>query len=112
QRDRARPSLARLSESGRRQPDSESRATPSDRYREMAFSMLGSRKLRDALDISREAMRVRESYGMTLFGQGCLAGRRLIEAGSRFVTVFWDEYGLAGSGWDTHWDHYNRMKNE
>jgi len=33
-----------------------------------------------------------------------LAARRLVEAGSRFVTVFWDEYGLAGSGWDTHWD--------
>jgi uncharacterized protein (DUF1501 family) len=28
------------------------------------------------------------------------------------VTVFWDEFGLAGSGWDTHWDHYGRMKNE
>src|SRR5262249_29484443 len=38
--------------------------------------------------------------------------RRLVEAGSRFVSVFWDEYGLAGYGWDTHWDHYPRMKNE
>jgi uncharacterized protein (DUF1501 family) len=26
--------------------------------------------------------------------------------------VFWDEFGLAGSGWDTHWEHYPRMKNE
>jgi uncharacterized protein (DUF1501 family) len=49
---------------------------------------------------------------MSLFGQGCLAARRLVEAGSRFVSVFWDEYGLAGSAWDTHWDHYNRMKKE
>ncbi len=49
---------------------------------------------------------------MTLFGQASLAARRLVEAGSRFVTVFWDEYGLAGSGWDTHWEHYPRMKNE
>src|SRR5205823_1370108 len=60
----------------------------------------------------REPAPVRDSYGMTLFGQGCLAARRLVEAGSRFVTVFWDEYGLAGSAWDTHWDHFNRMKNE
>jgi arylsulfatase A-like enzyme len=36
----------------------------------------------------------------------------LVEAGTRVVTVFWDEYGLAGSGWDTHWDHYPRMKDE
>jgi uncharacterized protein (DUF1501 family) len=28
------------------------------------------------------------------------------------VSVFWDEYGLAGSGWDTHWEHYPRMRNE
>ena len=49
---------------------------------------------------------------MTVFGQAALAARRLVEAGSRFVTVFWDEYGLAGSGWDTHWDHYPRMRNE
>ncbi len=40
------------------------------------------------------------------------AARRLVEAGSKFVTVFWDEFGLAGSGWDTHWEHYPRMKNE
>ena len=49
---------------------------------------------------------------MTLFGQGCLTARRLVEAGSRFVSVFWDEFGLAGSAWDTHWEHYPRMKNE
>lgn len=83
-----------------------------DRHRAMAFDLLGSAKVRTALDVSREPLPLRESYGMTLFGQAALTARRLIEAGSRFVTVFWDEYGLAGSGWDTHWDHFNRMKNE
>jgi hypothetical protein len=83
-----------------------------DRFREMAFSLIGSEKMRTALDLSREPAPLRESYGMTLFGQSTLAARRLVEAGSRFVSVFWDEYGLAGSAWDTHWDHYPRMKNE
>ena len=83
-----------------------------DKYREMAYSMIGSNKAREALDVSREPISLRESYGMTVFGQGALAARRLVEAGSRFVTVFWDEFGLAGSGWDTHWEHYPRMKNE
>jgi hypothetical protein len=83
-----------------------------DPYREMAYALLGSEKLRQALDVRREPAKVRESYGHTLFGQGCLAARRLVEAGSRFVTVFWDEFGLAGSGWDTHWEHYPRMRNE
>jgi hypothetical protein len=39
---------------------------------------------------------------MTLFGQSTLTARRLVEAGGRFVSVFWDEFGLAGTGWDTH----------
>jgi uncharacterized protein (DUF1501 family) len=49
---------------------------------------------------------------MTLFGQASLTARRLVEAGGRFVTVFWDEYGLAGTGWDTHVEHIPRMKDE
>jgi len=83
-----------------------------DKNREMAYSLIGTRKVRDALDVAREPMALRDSYGMTVFGQGCLVARRLVEAGSKFVTVFWDEFGLAGSGWDTHWEHYPRMKNE
>ncbi len=83
-----------------------------DRYRDMAFALLGSERVRDALDLGREPDRVRQSYGMTLFGQAALTARRLVEAGSRFVSVFWDEYGLAGSAWDTHENHYPRMKNE
>lgn len=83
-----------------------------DRYREMAYSLIGSQRIHTALDLDRETMPVRESYGMTIFGQACLSARRLVEAGSKFVSVFWDEYGLAGSGWDTHWDHYGRMRNE
>ena len=83
-----------------------------DSHRELAYSMIGSNKVREALDVSREPQGIRDSYGMTVFGQGALAARRLVEAGSRFVTVFWDEFGLAGSGWDTHWEHYPRMKNE
>jgi hypothetical protein len=83
-----------------------------DRFREMAYNLVGSEKVRAALDLSREPLPLRESYGMTIFGQAALTARRLVEAGTRFVTVFWDEYGLAGSGWDTHWDHYPRMKDE
>ena len=78
----------------------------------MALSMLGSRPLRDALQVRAEPTSAREAYGMTLFGQGALVARRLIEAGAKFVSLFWDEYGLADSAWDTHYQHYPRMKNE
>jgi hypothetical protein len=84
----------------------------SDRFCELAYSLIHSDRVRTALDLNREPDRLRDTYGRTLFGQAALTARRLVEAGSRFVTVFWDEYGLAGSGWDTHWDHYPRMKNE
>ncbi|MBI2825837.1 MAG: DUF1501 domain-containing protein [Planctomycetia bacterium] len=83
-----------------------------DRYRQMTYSMLESDDLRAALDVRREPAATRAMYGQTLFGQACLAARRLVEGGSRMVTVFWDEFGLAGSGWDTHWNHYPRMRQE
>lgn len=83
-----------------------------DHFREMAYSLISSPAVRNALDVRRESAKSRENYGHFLFGQSCLAARRLVEAGSKFVTVFWDEFGLAGSGWDTHWEHYPRMRNE
>ncbi len=82
-----------------------------DRFQQMAFGLVTSNRMRDALDIAREPMRVRESYGLTLFGQACLAARRLVEAGSKFLTVFWDGYGqFSGCAWDTHANHYPRLR--
>lgn len=82
------------------------------KHQTAAWNLIESPKLTEALDLRLEQTQNRELYGSTLFGQSLLAARRLIEAGGRVVTVFWDEFGLAGSGWDTHWDHYGRMKNE
>jgi hypothetical protein len=82
------------------------------KHQEAALSLLQSPALAAALDLRKEPVETRELYGQTLFGQSCLAARRLVEAGSRVVSVFWDEFGLAGSGWDTHWNHFQRMKEE
>lgn len=83
-----------------------------DHFQQTAMQLLASGKLGQALDVRRESEATREAYGHTLFGQACLAARRLVEAGSRVVSVFWDEFGVAGSGWDTHWNHYQRMREE
>ena len=81
-----------------------------DRHQQLAVSLLTSTKVREALDVRKEPLPLRESYGMTLFGQSSLAARRLVEAGSKFVTVFWDEYAYLNTDWDTHWNHFYRLK--
>jgi hypothetical protein len=106
-----RRSLVQQMEQARRQHDSAA-GRGLDRYRRMAYDLIGSTRVQQALDLGREPRALRESYGMTVFGQAALCARRLVEAGARFVTVFWDEFGLAGSGWDTHWEHYPRLRNE
>lgn len=82
------------------------------RHRQVARSLLMSRTLHNALDVQSESAKQRERYGLTLFGQSCLAARRLLEAGGKFVTVCWDEYGLVNTGWDTHIHMRSRLKDE
>jgi uncharacterized protein (DUF1501 family) len=48
-----------------------------------------------AFDIDKEKSSVKEAYGNSKFGEGCLLARRLVEAGVPFVEV-------ALNGWDTH----------
>lgn len=83
-----------------------------DKFQQQAFSLVSSPNVSQALDTRLESDATRDRYGMTLFGQGCLAARRLVESGTRLATVFWDEYGLAGDAWDTHFKHYPRMKDQ
>lgn len=52
-----------------------------------AFRIISSPQARDAFDLAKEPMPVRERYGMNRFGQCCLLARRLVEAGVRFVTI-------------------------
>jgi len=96
----------------RRTIDRSSREQRFDHHRRLAYELVGSTKVRNALDLDREPRSLRESYGMTLFGQGTLQARRLVEAGCRFVTVIWDEVGQLNAGWDTHVDHKNRLQND
>jgi hypothetical protein len=109
--DRRRSLLQQLDDA-RRRFDADPRVPDFDRYQGMAYGLLTSSRLREALDVCREPLAMRQSYGMTLFGQAALLARRLVEAGGRLVSVFWDEYGLADSAWDTHYQHYPRLRNE
>lgn len=79
-------------------------------FREQAFDLLKSSATRRAFQISEEPAATRESYGRNIYGQSVLLARRLIEAGTRVVSVAWAPD--ANATWDTHWDHVNRLKNE
>jgi hypothetical protein len=94
----------------RRTLESHERVQSFNRYQDLAYSLLTSPRLAEALDIQREPQPRRDRYGMTLFGQSLLAARRLVEAGGKLVTVFWDAYGDATAGWDTHYHHFPRLK--
>jgi uncharacterized protein (DUF1501 family) len=108
----SRASLLAQLDDQRRLADAAAEGGAFDRHRAQALSVLTSGRLRDAIDVQREPAAVRERYGMTLFGQSCLAARRILEAGGTFVTVCWDEYGLVNTGWDTHVYHHPRMRGE
>jgi hypothetical protein len=83
-----------------------------DRQQQLALELVTSSRTARALAVDREPRSIRDRYGMTLFGQATLAARRLIEAGVRLSTVFWDEFKEANSAWDTHVRQETRLKDE
>lgn len=81
-----------------------------EQKRNLALAMMTNPAVTRALDISREPMRLREAYGFSMFGQCALAARRLVEAGVKIVTVFWDTWTDNNAAWDTHHNHHPRLK--
>ena len=69
-----------------------------DRFAEQAWKMLLNPKVREAFDLSKEPEKLRDRYGRDSVGQSALLARRLVEAGTRFVTAA----GYHSNSWDTH----------
>jgi hypothetical protein len=85
-----------------------------DKLHRQTFALLTSPGAREAFDLSREPVKVREAYGQTSFGQSCLLGRRLVEAGVPYVQVNWSQYvevfyPFSDYGWDTHADNFGLL---
>jgi hypothetical protein len=80
-----------------------------DRFYEQAFDMLTSSKVAAAFDVGAEPMAVREQYGLGHRGACYLVGRKLIEAGVRFVTVDarWPLTKDTPRGTNLNWDHHD-----
>jgi uncharacterized protein DUF1501 len=85
-----------------------------DRQYQRAFDLLTTPEARRAFDLDEEAPKLRERYGQSLFGESALIGRRLVQAGARFVTVtwdlFWERLQVDYDGWDTHVKNFELLK--
>lgn len=66
------------------------------------YELMASPEARSAFDLSREATTLRDRYGRTTFGQSCLLARRMVEHGSRFVTINQFDSVFHQHTWDCH----------
>ena len=108
-----RKELLTMLDAVRRQGESLAQRDASATFHEKAFDVLTTSKLVEALDVTREAVGLRDRYGRgstkhlgdgaPMWNDQLLMARRLVEAGARVVTV---AYGF----WDTHGNNFKHMK--
>ena len=68
-----------------------------------AVAMLTSPRFKQAFDLTKEDKKTRDAFGRTSYGQSCLLARRCVEAGAKFVNVYFARsIGGKGQGWDYH----------
>lgn len=111
--------LERMEQSGDSPMKTDPQARDLNLLYHQAHELLSSPQCRLAFDLTREKASVRDRYGRHRSGQACLLGRRLVEAGVPFITVFLN-HNIRGQdktpdqtdtyGWDTHNDIFEAMK--
>ena len=70
-----------------------------------AYKLIGDINASEAFDLEKEPSALRDKYGRNTAGARMILARRLVEAGTRFVTL---TYG----GWDMHNNIANGMKSQ
>ena len=75
-----------------------------DKYNQEAVNLLTSDRAQKAFDISLESPHTRDKYGRHKWGQRALLARRLVEAGTSFVTMQMQNPSIPGAigNWDIH----------
>jgi hypothetical protein len=102
-----RHSLLNLVDSNIRKWDTTDTFETLDSYYQAAFELMKSPRAKKAFDIAQEPDELRNQYGRTAMGQGCLLARRLVESGVRFVSV-----GKGDNAWDHHGNIFPSYANE
>ena len=93
---------------GRGLRSSEPSLTAIDDFQQRAFDLLTGDAAQRAFNLNLESPEMRARYGRNIYGQSTLLARRLVEAGTRFVTLSWAPD--ANATWDTHGDNFNKLK--
>ena len=98
-----------LSKLNAARPSDSAEAAAMQTLRERAADMLTSPRTQAAFKLSDEPQKLRDRYGKGHRGSCYLLGRRLIEAGVRFVTVDvrWPKTKQFPKGTNLNWDHHD-----
>lgn len=88
--------------------DARGRLDTMNAFQQQALHVLTSAQTREAFRIEDEPAPIREAYGRNIYGQSTLLARRLIEAGTRVVTLSWAPD--ANATWDTHGGNFTKLK--
>lgn len=88
----------------RREVDRSGSLEAIDRFDQMAYDLITGERARLAFDLTQEKAETRDRYGRHPWGQSTLLARRLVEAGTTFVTCHF-------GGWDHHWNLQSGMEN-
>jgi hypothetical protein len=88
----------------RSQLDTSGQMNGVDRFREMAFELMTSPHVAKAFAIDQESDSLRDRYGRNEWGQACLLARRLAEAGTSVVNIYFNtpKSGPEFTNWDDH----------
>jgi hypothetical protein len=79
-----------------------------DSFQHRALDLLTSAQTQRAFRLADEPPATRDAYGRNIYGQSVLLGRRLIEAGTRVVTISWAPD--ANATWDTHGGNFKKLR--
>lgn len=113
QRFEKRKSLKQLVDNHFANQEKDDRLATMDSFYQRAYDLLASKESREAFSLNGESDKTKELYGMKPWGPilrpsagaRFLIARRLVEAGTRFVTI---TYGA----WDTHSYHYRGIETQ
>jgi len=79
-----------------------------DSFCDQAVKMILTPSVIAAFDLSKESEKTKDAYGRDRVGMSVLLARRLVEAGSRFVTAS----GYELQAWDAHSDNDKKHRDE